>query len=92
MSKLDISSYNDSALSLENSEGQRELLSNNLALSRCPSLSSSIFSEETMEKLKELGAVLKTIHIRMKKEGYDMIDGKIEKLQDTGNSIPTDKQ
>jgi hypothetical protein len=57
-------------------EGQRGFACSNKKSLRCPSLSTSSFlSEETLDAIEELGGILKHIHIRMVKEGYDLIDG-----------------
>lgn len=37
-------------------------------------------SEETLLVLYELSQVLKRIHIRMRKEGYAMINGRVQKV------------
>lgn len=34
-------------------------------------------SKETIDAMEELGTVLKTIYLRMKKEGYIIVDGKV---------------
>lgn len=36
-------------------------------------------SEETIHAMEELGLVLKSIYLEMKKEGYEMVDGKLVK-------------
>jgi hypothetical protein len=64
-------------------EGLREDLTccNEESLSRSPSLSSSpILSKDTLNALKELGDVLKSIHRRMVSEGYEIIDGVVKKV------------
>jgi len=73
-------STNGDAFSFENNEGQRVLLSCNRASPRCPSLGSSVLSTETLNKLDELGGILKRIHVRMKNEGYNIVDGAITKI------------
>ena len=65
---------------LENSEGQRSTLScRNGASPRCPSLSSRLLSDESLDALRELGGVLKKVHKRMVLEGYQLMDGVISK-------------
>lgn len=81
MNKQDKSTYGD-AFSFENNEGQRVLLSCNRASSRCPSLGSSVLSQETLNRIEELGAVLKRIQSRMRNEGYCIVDGAIMKIDD----------
>ncbi len=34
-------------------------------------------SEETLDAMEELGTVLKTIYLRLKNEGFEMVDGKL---------------
>jgi hypothetical protein len=75
-------STNGGAFSFENSEGQRVLLSCNRASPRCPSLGSNVLPPEAINKLEELGGILKRIHLRMKSEGYDLIDGAVMKIDD----------
>ena len=41
--------------------------------------SDSAVSQETLNAMESLGLVLKKIFLRMQKEGYQMIDGKIVK-------------
>ncbi len=67
---------------LEPNEGQRPPLCSNRASRRCPSLSSSQpFSKETLDALEELGDVLRGIRRRMITEGYELVDGHIQKVQ-----------
>jgi hypothetical protein len=67
-------------LQFEPNEGQRGLLCSNRASLRCPSLSSSsALSKETLEALEELGTVLRGIHKRIVREGYQLKDGCIQK-------------
>ena len=74
-------SQND-APELEPNEGQRGLLCSNKASLRCPSLSSSSkLSQDTLDALEELGDVLLGIHKRMISEGYELIDGHIQKMK-----------
>ena len=40
-----------------------------------------IFSDESIKTFKELGEVLRRIRIRMRKEGYDIIDGEIRNVE-----------
>lgn len=73
-------SQND-APELEPNEGQRGLLCSNKASLRCPSLSSSsALSKDTLDALEELGDVLRSIHHRMIAEGYEIVDGHIQKV------------
>jgi len=62
-------------------EEQRSLLPSSKEPIRCSSLDSEqyIFSEETMEGLRELGDVLQGIHNRLLAEGYVMKDGQLIK-------------
>ncbi len=46
---------------------------------RSTEASAPIFSEETMESLRELGAVLEPIYRRLEEEGYVIKGGKIVK-------------
>ncbi len=39
-------------------------------------------SKETLDAMEELGMVLKTIYLRLKKEGYEMVDGKLVNLSE----------
>ena len=57
-------------------EEQRSPLPSSKGL-RCSSLVSAdyIFSEETMQSLRELGAVLQSIHTRLISEGYIYSNG-----------------
>lgn len=66
----------------EPNEGQRPPLCSNRASKRCPSLSSSQpFSKETLDALEELGDVLRGIRRRMIAEGYELVNGQIQKVQ-----------
>jgi hypothetical protein len=50
-------------------------------LDTSPELSdNSVFPQETMEALEELGVIFQRAHERMVAEGYTIIDGKIVKL------------
>ena len=82
MNKLDKSSYND-VTTFENNEGQRGLLSSNkTSLSRCPSLGSSLkLSNVTLDALEELGLVIKSIRRRMYDEGYEILNGVVQKCE-----------
>ncbi|MCA9355353.1 hypothetical protein KC865_02270 [Candidatus Kaiserbacteria bacterium] len=42
-------------------------------------------SNDTLDAMEELGSVLKTIYLRMKCEGYAMVDGKIVKINENEN-------
>lgn len=65
----------------EPSDGQRGLLCSNRTSLRCPSLGfNQPLSEDTLDALEELGNVLRSIRKRMISEGYDIIDGKICKI------------
>ncbi len=78
MSKLRKSSY---AQIFEPNEGQRGLLRSSRASTRCPSLSLNVLLEpESLKALEELGNVLKQVRLRMKKEGYRVVSGKIIKI------------
>jgi hypothetical protein len=68
----------------EPNEGQRGLLcSNNESLSRCPSLRSNVvLTKDSLSALEELGGVLKPIYLRMKKEGYGIVDGRVVNLNE----------
>ncbi len=48
-----------------------------------------LFSQESINSLVELGSILEKIHIRMKKEGYDIIDGRIIHLESGNEYEPT---
>jgi len=39
-------------------------------------------SKETIDAMEELGTVLKTVYLRMKKEGYTIVDGKVVKANE----------
>ena len=39
------------------------------------------FSDETIASLKELGNILLPVYLRMREEGYDIIDGKIVNVE-----------
>lgn len=62
-------------------EEQRSLSPSSDDTIRCSSLGSQgyLFSEETMQGLRELGAVLQDIHNRLIAEGYSMKDGQLIK-------------
>ncbi len=80
------------AQEFEPNEGQRGLLCSNRASLRCPSLSSNseTIPDETVEALIKLGNILKDIHIRMDRDGYEIINGKIQKkasYEQTNTSI-----
>lgn len=47
--------------------------------------SNAVLSEDTLDALEELGGILKTIYIRMKKEGYDIVDGEVVKINENVN-------
>jgi hypothetical protein len=82
MSKLHKSSYNDVS-AFENNEGQRRLLCSNKTSLRCPSLSSkAVLSDGSLKALEELASVLKPIYLRMKKEGYSMVNGHLVKIKE----------
>lgn len=82
MSKLHKSSYND-VTAFENNEGQSGLLSSNKTSLRCPSLSSkAVLSDSSLKALAELAGVLKPIYLRMKKEGYSMVNGRLIKISE----------
>lgn len=74
-------SISDGVSSFENNEGQPMFLSCNKASSRCPSLHSSELPQETLRSLENLGLVLRSIHVRMKREGYDIVDGVVIKVK-----------
>lgn len=79
MKELHKSSYND-VTSFENSEGQRGLLCSNKTSLRCPSLgSNTVLSQDSLQALEELASILKPIYLRMKKEGYVVINGRLVK-------------
>ncbi len=65
--ELHNSSYVD-APTLENSAGQCERL-----------CSSPKLSKETLDALEELGAVIKSVRTRMYNEGYEIVDGVVQK-------------
>lgn len=80
MSELHRSQYD--ASEFEPNEGQRGLLCSNKASLRCPSLSlSSTLSKDTIEALEELGSVLLSIRKRMHTEGYEIINGVVQKTE-----------
>lgn len=78
---------NNDAISFEYSEGQRgPLCSNKASLTRCPSLGSSPkLSQDSLSALEELGYILKPIYLRMKSEGYVVIDGLLVKQNEYEN-------
>lgn len=39
--------------------------------------SSTVLSQNTLDAMEELGTVLKTIYVRMQKDGYRIVDGKM---------------
>lgn len=39
--------------------------------------SGGVLSKDTLGAMEELGTVLKTIYVRMQKEGYRIVDGKM---------------
>jgi len=39
--------------------------------------SSVVLSKDTLDAMEELGTVLKTIYVRMQREGYRIVDGKM---------------
>ncbi len=41
-------------------------------------------SKETVEALQNLCSILKPIYLRMKREGYDIVDGQLIKRNDGG--------
>lgn len=41
----------------------------------------SPFSQETLHALDELGLILRGIHRRMTAEGYELVDGRIRKVE-----------
>jgi|GEM_PF-2792821 len=65
-------------------EEQRSPLPSSKDTIRCSSLGSDhyIFSEETMQSFRELGAVLQAIHHRLLAEGYIINDGQLTKPND----------
>lgn len=80
MNKLHKSQYD--APEFEPNEGQRGLLCSNKASLRCPSLSSNvILSKDTLNALEELGNILRSVHKRMTSEGYELVDGNIQKMK-----------
>jgi len=42
-------------------------------------------SNDTLDAMEELGNVLKTIYMRMKREGYAIVEGKIVKINENEN-------
>ncbi|WP_299326391.1 hypothetical protein [Parasphingopyxis sp.] len=48
------------------------------------------FPKETLEALEQLGLVLRTIHLEMKRAGYAVIDGKPVKLTDKNEESKKD--
>ncbi len=76
MSELHKSQYD--IPQFEPSDGQRGLLCSNGTSLRCPSLGfNQPLSTETLDALEELGDVLRGIRKRMLSEGYDVVDGKV---------------
>ena len=51
-----------------------------------------IFSQETIDSLIALGEVLKRNYIQMKKQGYDIIDGRIIHLESGKEYDPANKR
>lgn len=41
-----------------------------------------VLSKDTLAAMEELGLVLKSIYLEMRKKGYRMIDGKIVRVDD----------
>lgn len=41
-----------------------------------------LLSDEAVEALENLGEVLKPIYLRMKREGYGIVDGEVVKLNE----------
>lgn len=79
MSKLHKESNNDIFMP---KEGQRDFLCNNKSSFRCPSLSSSLtLSKDALGALEELVDVLRVIHRRMTNEGYEIVNGHIQKVK-----------
>lgn len=66
--ELHNSSYVD-VPTFEKNEGQRRILCG----------SSPKLSKETLDALEELGEVIKSIRIRMYNEGYEIVDGVVQK-------------
>lgn len=68
-------------------EEQRSVLPGSMESIRSSSLASDdyIFSEETMQSLRELGAVLQEIHGRLIAEGYILRNGQFIKQYDGTN-------
>lgn len=69
------------AINFEPKEGQRALLSSNRAPSRCPSFGTGPLSHDTLEALRELGDILKPIRKRMLSQGYEIVNGRIQKIE-----------
>ena len=69
-------------------EEQRSPLPSRKDAIRCSSLDAKnyIFSEETMQSIRELGAVLQAIHNRLYAEGYVLQDGKFIKDHEPKNT------
>jgi hypothetical protein len=47
--------------------------------------SNEVLSKDSLEALENLGMVLKPIYLRMKKEGYGIVNGKVVKLNEYEN-------
>lgn len=72
--KLHTSSYND-VTTFDNNEVQRALLcSGEASQGLAPRL-----SKDALDALGELGAVIKSIRTRMYNEGYEIVDGVVQK-------------
>lgn len=68
-------SIHNSVTTFGNNEGHRELLCRHEAV-RVPSQK---LSKETLVALEELGVVIKSIRTRMYNEGYNIVNGVVQK-------------
>jgi len=72
--ELHNSSYVDVS-SFKNNEGHCGLLRSNEALQG----SGPVLSKDTLDALEELGVIIKSIRIRMYNEGYEIVNGVVQK-------------
>ena len=69
---------------IEPKEGQCDgfMCSNKESITHCPSFGiNQILPQETLDSLDELGEVLKSIRERMYNEGYEIVDGIVNKVK-----------
>lgn len=69
------------ATNFEPKEGQRALSCSNKAFTRCPSFGTGPLSDDTLRALYELGEILRPIRKRMLSQGYEIVNGRIRKIE-----------